>query len=299
MIERISNIRWLTLAEALRLSVGNTIDGIESLTVTSVGKRSTGESKFGPWSLQRLTVRDGNTEEKLAVWGFPDLSSFKGALINIESTINRDGKPFGLHIAKDNRDQVELHLKPGIIDLADARESPEQQRHNVEAHDGPKGGDRGHRDDRRDERRGDSRDQRQPDRGGERRPQARQPDNVKRPIHGATVGMAINQANNILLSQHREDGMAYFSSQQYAQDLHNLASDIIRVSEHLEKGNKAPTALQRARAAEPQHEQQRQPQRPTPRQQRDEPPTGEYANEDAGDSPPSFQDGMEVDDIPF
>jgi hypothetical protein len=65
-------------------------------------------------------------------------------------------------------------------------------------------------------------------------------------IHGATVGMAINQATAaIAKAKGNEFTPAYLNSSAFAQDLHFTASDIIRVSRALEAGKLAPKAADR------------------------------------------------------
>lgn len=73
------------------------------------------------------------------------------------------------------------------------------------------------------------------------------------PIQGATVGMAVKLAGDIILGEaSRMDGMNfenYFSTPQFSLDLYTLASDIIRVSEFIGAGNLAESAKARARKA--------------------------------------------------
>ena len=83
-----------------------------------------------------------------------------------------------------------------------------------------------------------------------------QPATSTRPIHGATVGMAINQAIAIILGNlaPSEDPKAldrYYMSPAFGKDLHTLASDIIRVAAYLEAGHLAESS---ARRAAPTHE---------------------------------------------
>ena len=65
-------------------------------------------------------------------------------------------------------------------------------------------------------------------------------------IHGATVGMAINQAMAALLPSYA--GADITKDSAFSRDLYTLASDIIRVSLHLEQGNLAPSPKDRAKA---------------------------------------------------
>lgn len=69
-------------------------------------------------------------------------------------------------------------------------------------------------------------------------------------IHGATVGMAINQANGILIAGTRElkpeDREKFFDSPDYSRRLWTIASDIVRVSTLMEKGKLATAPKDRA-----------------------------------------------------
>jgi len=66
-------------------------------------------------------------------------------------------------------------------------------------------------------------------------------------IHGATVGMAINQATAAIAKAKGNDfSHAYLNSAAFAADLYATASDIIRVSRALEAGKLAPKAAERA-----------------------------------------------------
>jgi hypothetical protein len=65
-------------------------------------------------------------------------------------------------------------------------------------------------------------------------------------IHGATVGMAINQATAAIAKAKGNDfSHAYLNSPAFAADLYATASDIIRVSRALEAGKLAPKAADR------------------------------------------------------
>jgi hypothetical protein len=87
-------------------------------------------------------------------------------------------------------------------------------------------------------------------------------------IMGATVGMAINQAIGIIKGDlpAEPDLTGYFLTPQFSKDLHTLASDIIRVSQLLEKGKLALPVKDRAQAEEPppEPEPQPEPQQPAP-----------------------------------
>lgn len=69
-------------------------------------------------------------------------------------------------------------------------------------------------------------------------------------IHGATVGMAINQANTIIVAGTRDmkadDREKFFDSPAYSKTLWTIASDIVRVSTLMEKGKLATAPKDRA-----------------------------------------------------
>lgn len=98
----------------------------------------------------------------------------------------------------------------------------------------------------------------------------------KKPIHGATVGMAINQAIAIIKDTTDGTGLAdYYLTPDFGQDLHTLASDIIRVSTYLEAGNLAAPSSKRTPAPAPEPEPEPEPE-PTP------PPAAQQQPEDDG-----------------
>lgn len=69
-------------------------------------------------------------------------------------------------------------------------------------------------------------------------------------IHGATVGMAINQANTIIVAGTRDmkadEREKFFDSPAYSKTLWTIASDIVRVSTLMEKGKLATAPKDRA-----------------------------------------------------
>jgi len=65
-----------------------------------------------------------------------------------------------------------------------------------------------------------------------------QPTQVSAPVHGATVGMAINNGIEILLNLHHQDA-SFFNSDEFAKDLWKVASQIVRTSQAIEGGKLA------------------------------------------------------------
>lgn len=69
-------------------------------------------------------------------------------------------------------------------------------------------------------------------------------------LHGATVGMAINQANGIIIAGAKdmkaEDREKFFDSPAYSRMLWTIASDIVRIALLMEKGKLATAPKDRA-----------------------------------------------------
>jgi len=100
--------------------------------------------------------------------------------------------------------------------------------------------------------------QQRPAAGQQQRPAAT---GAKKPINGATVGMAINQAIGII--KEYDNPISYFSTPEFGKDLHTLASDIIRVSAYLEAGNLAEPSTKRQPEPAPEPEPEPEPTRNT------------------------------------
>lgn len=72
------------------------------------------------------------------------------------------------------------------------------------------------------------------------------PSSASSAIHGATVGMAINQACGLIKDTQQPLELSYLHSPAFSKDLYLIASDIIRISRVLESGKLAPNPAQRA-----------------------------------------------------
>ena len=69
------------------------------------------------------------------------------------------------------------------------------------------------------------------------------------PINGQTVGMAVKMAGDILMRS--VFPIEYFQSRAFSQDLHEMASDIIRVSARLQDGHLAASVARREKDKAP------------------------------------------------
>lgn len=327
-ISRIDNAQFFRLGEALEQAVGCTLDGIENLRVTAVDQRKENNGKKGPYSIQRLHVADGGVKATVQAWNFPDLTGFNGTLINLESTPGRDGTPYGVMI---DEYQGEIRIKlseSGLIDnVEDAQTSPENQWQNVEAHEGVfgKGGNAGVR--QQPQQRGGRQQapaQRQaapaPRGGGnaQRQQPSRQQAQTrgpadrheKKPIFGATVGMALNQAGAVIRewtdAEGKKLGADYYLSRQFSIDLYTVSSDYLRVAERLERGDIAASAKKREEAnktervnfVDKETGDTSTAQAPARQHRAERPDDGSQQDtQDFGEGP--ISGGMEEDEIPF
>jgi hypothetical protein len=291
----------MPLDQALELRQGETVEGIENLRVVGVEPRKLGKSDQGrEWCFQTLEVEQGRVRAKVKVWGFPDLSGFNGGIINVECCLNAKNEVFGVEISEYKNETLIKVDDRGLIDLQDSRDEPMNQEHNRIAHEGvfkSGGGARGQdRQQPRQEARGraparEQGNQRQETRQQPQRGQTTQAKTGKQTIMGVTVGMAINQANAILIATRKEvDG--YFFSPDYPRDLHTIASDIYRVSDYMQEGNLAPKASKRNT---PQQERRQEPEQGPIR---DTDPL-EPRHHDPVQEEDSYHNGLETDDIPF
>lgn len=72
------------------------------------------------------------------------------------------------------------------------------------------------------------------------------------PVFGATVGMAINQALDLLTRDlNHDERVERIVTPVFWHSVHEVASDIIRVSRHLEAGHLAPSPSERAGRVHP------------------------------------------------
>jgi len=77
-------------------------------------------------------------------------------------------------------------------------------------------------------------------------PPARKSSNPNgRPVHGQTVGMAVKEAARLAAGIGIRPG-----AREFCRSVHEVASDLIRVSAMLEAGNLAPSARERVGARE-------------------------------------------------
>lgn len=305
-IQRLEAPRFQTLQSALGLSKGSTIDGIEGLNVLEVNERKEGGGDK-PWTCQALKVSDGTSEGWMSVFDFPDISHLRGRTINIESTMGGNKKVYGVTIdVYQNKGKLKLSNSALIDDTTDQAQ-PDKQAHNLEAHgvggvyNRPEAVPARQQAQRPSPPRQNApdRQQTQPVRQ-QQAPQQRQQaqTTVKKPIYGATVGMAISQAIGIIKETVEGSLDEYYLTHDFSRDVWFIASDIVRVSNHMETGHLAPTAKQRAKAqTEPEQQQEARPTREAAeahlaRPEREEQQTPVQEEQ-------SYQDDMKEDSIPF
>lgn len=299
-IQRLEAPRFQTLASALGLSKGSTIDGIEGLYVENVKDQTSGQSQDGkPWTRQALEVSQDGLRGWMSVFDFPDISHLRGHTINIESTVGSNKKVHGVTIdVYQNKGKLKLSNSALIDDHAE-QNPPEKQAHNLEAHgvggvyNRQEAAPARNQPQRPSQGRQSSpeRQQTQPaPRQETSQPRQQSQTTVKKPIHGATVGMAINQAVGIIKETADGSLEEYYLTHDFSRDVWLIASDIVRISNHMETGHLAPTAKQRAKdQADPQQEAQPVAQLRPAREEQQTPVQEEQ----------SCQDDMDDTEIPF
>lgn len=292
-------MRIMPLNQVANLANGSPIEALE-VKISRVWEFNQNENDKGPFSYQNIGVTDisGKVKATLRFKNCDEVTdSWKGRTLQITSSLDEKNHARGIHTEEYNGKQqiiVNNYAEIAFTSGAPAKQAPP------------------------------ARQQSQPQQGT--RPATQQqpaPASANRPVFGSTVGMAVKEANTVLLALHGANP-AYFFTRSYARDIHALASQYIRVAEMLEarrlapKPNDdtppvpqptrppAPAPAQRAQAETRQSQPARQPVRREPEPE----PKPEYAppqtdddggwgggGDDFGEGP--IQDGMEGDDIPF
>lgn len=209
-----------------------------------------------------------------------------GQVIEITDTSNRGP---GLVVAEDNRGNIQLDVKSSCeIAFIDGDRPPQRQQQ-------PQ-----HRNQQQPQQQRQAAPQQ---RQTYQQPQQRQPQQnaqQTRPTTnlGVTVGMALNNACNIV--KEFDVPVEYFKSPEFSLDVWTIASDILRVSRMLEADKLADPAKMRHAPRQPQQQQQRQaaPQH----QEHDLPPDAEItrpANRQSAQDTGYADTGLENDDIPW
>ena len=113
-----------TIQEIKKFPIGTVVPAVSG-TVKATGPRHTGESQYGPWSVQTLFLGDGSEEIPVSCWGYDDLGHLRGQTVSIGATgkDHRTGKTTGTEL-KEGKDKqtgaarLELHVsakKGGFI----------------------------------------------------------------------------------------------------------------------------------------------------------------------------------------
>jgi hypothetical protein len=112
-----------TIAEVKKFPVGTVVPSVSG-TVKAVFPRKTGESQYGPWSLQGIVLSDGSEEIVVTCWGCDDLGHLKGTTASVAALgeNNKTHKKQGLELIagkdKDGTPRPELKMdykKGGFI----------------------------------------------------------------------------------------------------------------------------------------------------------------------------------------
>jgi hypothetical protein len=112
-----------TIAEVKKFPVGTVVPAVTG-TVKAVFQRKTGDSQYGPWSLQGVVLSDGAEEIVCTCWGCDDLSYLKGTTVSVAALgeNHKTHKKQGLELIagkdKEGNPRPELkmdHKKGGFI----------------------------------------------------------------------------------------------------------------------------------------------------------------------------------------
>lgn len=215
-----------TISAIAGLRTGVTLDCIRGTFTKIYTDVKSGDNANGPWSFQNATFKDLNGDTIKVKFKNQDTvpQSWAGKLVEVVTVGGAKAK--GIEVSEYN-EKKELLLHPTVEFnwiQGDARQETRRP-------DPP--------DDRQSHREAPA--QRQEPESRQTQRQEPPPGNV--PIHGATVGMALNQASRILTeSVAQPDRLNYFLSPKYLEDLWAVASGIVRVSQHMERGNLAKKA---------------------------------------------------------
>lgn len=223
-------MRKLTIAEVKALDDEELVPCIQG-EVTAIYNRKEGESSKGPWSFQDLTLKDETAGEiKVTLNNRIALAkTAKGKTLMFTCSKGDHGLT-GVK-AKDNEYNGKttrlLWVTPSAeIDFVDGG----SDNNNSEGPEPPSYSEA-------DEEHG------QPTPA----PKTNGNGNGHKRCEGVTIGMSINNAINIIRDLKPDED--FYNSPGFSQKLHQIASDIARVSEYLQAGKLAPSSREREAAA--------------------------------------------------
>jgi hypothetical protein len=206
--------------------IRDTVDGVPVICtrgkLTKLFPRKAGENSNGPWSIQQGEIMDATGKIDLFIKDRDDVpKEWKGKDILIESNHTDHGWKGAVTFEDTYKEVTTIKLK--ITPSATMALYSEQ---------------------------GATEQAEQPSAKPATQPSAKSAPNAPAGgtvIYGATVGMAVKGALDVLIrTTPSEESAEYFDSPTFPRDLHQIASDILRVSLHLEGGHLALTSKERA-----------------------------------------------------
>lgn len=222
----------LSIAQCLASPVGTPVPIIVG-TLVDFEKYRPGIGKRRDSTVQSATLKDGNGDEiRINIWNHPDYSAKKGTTVRIMAAKDDKGK-YSTEVIQNtysNPPTIELQMKQGTVflnsgaDLPPPKTEPQPQT-NTPTAPPPTPPSEG-----------------QKSEGGTR----------PRPINGQTVGnamkLALDAVNKGWDEEPKTDEYTYrdfVSSREFAQQMHERASDFIRVALRLERGMLADSPKER------------------------------------------------------
>lgn len=304
--ERLTMATKLTpLSQIAQMGTGCSIAATQFSVVRFIRSFFSKPNSPREWQFHLVEIDDNGFRSEAKFWNRDEqeVQGLVGQTIEVEAGLHQN-KPKGLEVAEDNKGNAQLSISErcsiAFIDGGRTQPAPRQQATQQQRQQHPQQQTR--------QQAPQQRPQQRPQQQAQR-PQQQQ--NYPLAVPGVTVGMAINNACDLLketVEPHDLD--AYLNSPRFSQDLWHTASDIIRISRMLEQGKFAAQVKDRAQD-HTLHQQTQPVERQAPQSthapasqpaQRQEPAPATRApaqTDDFGECPITDGTGLEGDDIPF
>lgn len=220
-------------------------------TIINVGKLDSGTNSFGDWTMQKIDLRDQTGQITLVFSGRDELAAgWKGHHVTLRQGINNKDKPDGLEV-EEYKDKKRVKVKfcalleaggaaPGPAQPPPTQQPPPPTQHVQQPPPTQQ----------------PPRQQQQPAPPPTQQAEPTPPPAGQKPqkvYFGQTIGMAMNNAVNLIRDSHKDTGdeqfRAYLASSAFARDVHRIASDLLAVAGTLESGKLAPSPKEREKAA--------------------------------------------------
>lgn len=295
-----NNTTMIPLSQITQIGVGCGLGSTQVEVLAFVKTINSKPDASRKWSFHIFKIADpaGGFECEAKFWERDPRDIPIGQVIELTDTSNRGP---GLAVAEDNRGNVQLDVKSSceiafIEGGGRAQRQPQQPQQRQQAPQQQ----RNYQQQPQQQRQAPPQERQAYQQG--QRTQQQQPAPQQRPGSnlGVTVGMAINNACNLIAKMGADPGTEsgldrdYLLSPQFSSDVWTIASDILRVSRMLEADKLADPAKVRNAPRQPAAQQR------APESRHDIPHDAEVTRPTNTPTPPAYTDtGIEGDDIPW